>query len=275
MFNRVFILLGAIVLLVSLYIFLNFRKKERKEFGIVSKRIAVINNIFHVLILFFFIGYLIIFYSLRSNSVSSYFELMLSQILFWGSVFVIITILLIQIMFEHILKAKLNQIDNLTSLSNKIAGNCKIDDLLLSSKYPIYLSLFDIDNFKKLNDYYGHLIGDEVLVSIANSLKKYINSEEIACRFGGDEFVVAFCNRNEEEVLKILESIRVDIMNISAQYEKANMSVSIGLSYGLGHGAGGSTTYKELMQNADKALYHVKKNGKNSIHIYNEDSIQY
>ena len=275
MLNRVIILLGAVVLLACLYLFCNFRRKERKEFGIISKRIVLINNIFHILVLFFLIGYIFIFYTIRNNNISSYFELMLSQILFWGAVFVAVTIVMLRIMLEYILKAKLNQIDHLTTLSNKIAGNCKIDDLLISSRFPVFLSIFDVDNFKRLNDIYGHLIGDEVLVEIAKSIKKYIRENEIACRFGGDEFVVAFSNRNEDEVLKILENIKKDVIAISEKYNQAKMSVSMGLSYGVGPGAGGSTTYEDLMKNADKALYHVKKNGKNAIHVFMEDSLHY
>ncbi|MGD1821510.1 MAG: GGDEF domain-containing protein [Pleomorphochaeta sp.] len=275
MINSVFILIGAIVLLACVYLFATFRKEERCEFGIISKRITLINNVFHFLIFFFLIGYISVLFSLNSKEALPSFDLILSQILFWGSVFVAVTIIMLKIMLEYIVKAKLNQIDHLTGLNNKISGSCKIDDILLECKYPVYLSVLDLDNFKALNDIYGHLIGDEVLVDVAKFIKKYINSEEVASRFGGDEFVIAFCNRSEDEVITILENIKKDIKNISEKYKEANFSVSVGLSFGVGKGAGGSTTYKDLMMNADKALYHVKKNGKGAIHVFSEDVIHY
>ncbi len=275
MINCVFILIGAIILLACVYLFYSFRREESVEFGIISKKITIINNIFHILIIFFFIGYLIIFLSLRGQDCITTFEIILAQILFWGAIFVAVTIIMLKIMLEYIVKAKLNQIDHLTALNNKMSGNCKIDDLLSKSKKPIHLAVFDLDNFKKLNDVYGHLIGDEILVKVANSIKNNINEEDIACRFGGDEFVVAFYNKKEENVVGILEKIKEEIVEISMKYKEANMSISAGLSYGIGKGAGGSTTYKDLMLNADKALYHVKKNGKNAIHVYSEDVIHY
>lgn len=275
MFYCVFILFGAAILLACLYLFGAFRKEERLEFGIISKKINIINNTFHILIAFFFIGYCLICLLLNQKDISTSFGLILSQILFWGSVFVLVTIILLKIMLEYIVKAKLNQVDHLTSLNNKMAGNCKIDELLLQSKYPLYLSVFDLDNFKKLNDIYGHLEGDEVLVKVAKVIKHYIRTDEIACRFGGDEFVVAFSQRNEEEVISILEKIKNDVIEIALEYKEAKISISVGLSFGVGKGAGGSTTYKELMLNADKALYHVKKNGKNAIHVYSEDVIHH
>ncbi|MGD1817387.1 MAG: GGDEF domain-containing protein [Pleomorphochaeta sp.] len=273
MISKIFIFLGALVLLVCVYLFCRFRRNERLEFGIVSKKISLINNIFHLLIVFFFVGYTIVLLSVDKYGASASFVAILSQILFWGAIFVAVTIMMLRIMLEYIVKAKLNQIDHLTSLNTKIAGNCKIDDFLANSKHAIYLAILDLDNFKKLNDIYGHLIGDEVLVNVAKVIKENIRTDEIACRFGGDEFVIGMFNRSEEDVIASLEKMKKGVLALATQYDQANMSVSIGLSYGVGKGAGGSNTYKEMMQNADKALYHVKKNGKNAVHVYSENGM--
>jgi diguanylate cyclase (GGDEF)-like protein len=255
-----------------MYLFAEFRKEERVEFGIVSKKINIINTIFHLLIVFFFIGYcsiLALLYTFESNYS---FVLLISQVLFWGAVFVLITIFMLKIMLENVIKTKLNQIDHLTLLNTKMAGNCKIDELLLYSKSPVYLAILDLDNFKKLNDIYGHIIGDEVLIEVAKIIKDNIKDGDVACRFGGDEFVIGFINRDESSVVKLLEVIKDDIYYYANQFSQANMSVSIGLTYGVGNGAGGKNTYKQMMLNADKALYHVKKNGKNSVHVYSKET---
>ncbi|MGD6731114.1 MAG: GGDEF domain-containing protein [Pleomorphochaeta sp.] len=272
MLCELFIIAGIIILLVCIYLFAEFRKEEREEFGIVSKKINVINNAFHILIAFFVIGYLSILSLLYSFESNYSFVLLISQILFWGAVFVLLTIFMLKIMLENVIKTKLNQIDHLTLLNTKMAGNCKIDELLLYSKSPVYLAILDLDNFKKLNDIYGHIIGDEVLIEVAKIIKHHINEDDIACRFGGDEFVIGFINSDEKSVVRALELIKDDIYYYASQFTQANMSVSVGLTFGVGIGAGGKNTYKQMMLNADKALYHVKKNGKNSIHVYSKET---
>ena len=273
MLSELFIIAGILLLVGCIYLFGVFRKEEKNEFGIISKKISIINNIFHILIFAFLVGYCSILYFVSHVQHSDPFTIILSQILFWGAVFVVVTIVMLKIMLVYMIKTKLNQVDQLTLLNTKIAGNCKIDELLLKAQSPIYLAILDLDNFKDLNDIYGHIIGDEVLVKVAKIIKSYIREDEIACRFGGDEFVIGFQNREENEVIDILEKLKTTIFELANQYPKAQMSVSIGLTCGVGQGAGGKNTYKEMMLNADKALYHVKKNGKDAIHVYSENTL--
>lgn len=271
MISEIFIILGALVLFLCLFLFIAFRKAIKMEFGVLSKSIKLINNIFHILVFFFFIGYCIILFYVHGFNTDNTYIFILSQILFWGSIFVAITIVLLRIMLQNIVQAKLNQIDNLTSLYTKIAGNCKIEELLSISKYPIHLAILDLDNFKKINDIYGHLKGDELLVEVSKAIKEKISADEIACRFGGDEFVICLINRKEHNAFYLLNEIKDSINTISNNYREAKLAASIGFTYGIGTGAGGKNTYSEMMQNADKALYHVKKNGKNAVHLYSEE----
>lgn len=271
MLSELFIIAGILLLIGCLYLFGLFRKEEKTEFGVISKKISVINNIFHILIFSFLIGYCAIFYFVSKVQHPDSFIIILSQILFWGAVFVVVTIVMLKIMLVYIIKTKLNQVDQLTLLNTKMAGNCKIDELLTKAQTPIYLAILDLDNFKELNDIYGHIIGDEVLVKVAKIIKSYIREDEVACRFGGDEFVIGFQNREKNEVVDILEKIKTKVFDFAKQYPKAKMSVSAGLTCGVGQGAGGKNTYKEMMLNADKALYHVKKNGKDDIHMYSDN----
>lgn len=270
MVNEILIILGAGILFFALFQFLSFRKKEKSEFGILSKKITIINNIFHLLILFFFIGYCLIISQIFTSNHSSKLITILSQVLFWGSVFVAITIVLLKIMLENIVQTKLNQIDSLTTLYNKMSGNCKICEILQTEKDSIFLAILDLDNFKKVNDMYGHLKGDEILIQIANAIKANIDEKDIACRFGGDEFVMCILNKNEKQATALFNKIKDSVYEIANNYKEAHLSVSIGIAHGVGEGAGGSSTCKSLMQNADKALYHVKKNGKNGVHVYSE-----
>jgi len=270
MINEILIVLGACVLFYSLFLFLSFRKKEKIEFGILSKKITFINNIFHLLILFFFIGYCLIISLVYQSAQSGKLIIILSQVLFWGAIFVIITIVLLMIMLETIVATKLNQIDPLTKLYNKMSGDAKVREILMYQQNPIFLAILDLDNFKKINDIYGHLVGDEILVETAKIVKANLKDKDIGCRFGGDEFILVLVDKKEEEARAILHSIKDRMAAVSNKYPESHMSVSIGASYGIGQGAGGSVTAKGLMQNADKALYHVKKNGKNGVHFYSE-----
>lgn len=137
--------------------------------------------------------------------------------------------------------------------------------------------LLDMDNFKRVNDNYGHLMGDEVLVAFARTLKEYAGSENRVCRLGGDEFVV-FLNSNytEQEIRDIarnlIVTIEYEINRVLNFDEESRISVSIGIALKPVDGK----TFLTLYNNADKALYFVKKNGKRGYHFYGEanDSVQ-
>lgn len=137
--------------------------------------------------------------------------------------------------------------------------------------------LLDMDNFKGVNDTFGHAIGDQVLIQISEALKCELNTDNILCRIGGDEFII-FLNEDvdaakvrvlADRILDCVEDTIKDILN-----DKLNVSISIGIA---GFPEDGED-FKTLYSNADKALYHVKQNGKRGFHFYrdkNTYSIKY
>ncbi|WP_131034592.1 diguanylate cyclase, partial [Clostridioides difficile] len=129
-----------------------------------------------------------------------------------------------------------------------------------------------IDNFKNVNDKYGHVFGDFVISEFALELKSQFREDDIVGRIGGDEFVVLIkdFNNNNYVLIDKLERFCSKI-NQKKFVEQAEFSIacSIGVAMYPEHGY----VYSELYEKADQALYYAKSHGKNSYHIFSEDSI--
>ena len=126
------------------------------------------------------------------------------------------------------------------------------------------LFLIDLDNFKKINDIFGHRTGDKVLFEAVNTLKTSLRSSDLLGRLGGDEFVLLIKNApNIETIHKIAQKLNKSIIKT---YTKSNKSITISCSIGISiiHK---NMTFKKIYTNADKALYNVKSNGRNSYFI--------
>lgn len=153
--------------------------------------------------------------------------------------------------------------DGLTDLYNAVTTRKKIDkilcDLHLSDENYVFI-LFDLDNFKQVNDTFGHAFGDSVLVDVANILTKHLRSSDIIGRLGGDEFVILLSNMRSEVVIdKIISQLNDFLIKT---YTKGDLSVEISASIGFAIAPRDGLTYNELFQKADIALYRVKKEGK-------------
>lgn len=131
----------------------------------------------------------------------------------------------------------------------------------------------DIDFFKKVNDTYGHLIGDEVLQHVANIISNSVRSIDIVTRYGGEEFVILSPNTTLESSVKIAERVRQHVEDnpYYADNLEINVTVSIGIA-GYGHSKNISTFY-ELLDSADQALYIAKESGRNQLRIYDNIGI--
>lgn len=129
------------------------------------------------------------------------------------------------------------------------------------------LFVIDIDDFKNINDAYGHLFGDAVIFRVAETIKRIVGASGTVARFGGDEFVVLLENCDDESMNYILKNIS-DEIGILFTDEKTDLHIttSIGVSNYPNDGA----TYEELFKKADKALYIAKDNGKNNCVVYDE-----
>lgn len=146
---------------------------------------------------------------------------------------------------------------NRRTIETKI--NKKLSRLTLDKSYSFMI--MDIDNFKSINDSYGHQTGDRVIVKIAEIMKKNYPSHALLGRMGGDEFVLFTTDGfSEEKVFTLLS----DINKISTDFGKVPISVSIGVSTAPMDG----TTFTRLYSRSDQALYHAKNNGKNTYHMY-------
>lgn len=157
--------------------------------------------------------------------------------------------------------------DALTGIPNRRAFDERMEQLLEEAKQqqtPLSLILIDVDAFKSYNDTYGHLKGDECLKEIARVLKRQARHGQVA-RYGGEEFTVLL-SRGVEETRHIAERIRQDILDLNILHESykplCRVSVSLGLTSLV---PGAETTEKEVIDQADQALYRAKENGRNQI----------
>lgn len=160
-------------------------------------------------------------------------------------------------------------IDALTGAYNRKGIITHIEELLRQNPEAISACVsLDIDNFKEVNDTFGHLYGDAVLSETAKKIQKLCRSDTLIGRLGGDEFVAFFPRLQSEEVLmhaaERLQSALVNTYTSGSHIVKT--SVSMGISFYPRHG----TTFTELYDKADIAMYHCKRNGKNGWTVYQD-----
>lgn len=130
---------------------------------------------------------------------------------------------------------------------------------IIKAKKSIYLAMIDLDDYKKINDAFGHVIGDKVLVEFVQLCKYFLSKEDFIARFGGEEFIIILNDKSKEEAIKIIENIRQTLENKKWDIPELKVTVSIGLAY---------NNYEEvdmLIKKADDLLYIAKKMGKNRI----------
>lgn len=161
---------------------------------------------------------------------------------------------------------KLSITDQLTQLYNrhKLESSFSIE-IGRAKRYghPLSMILLDIDYFKSVNDNYGHDIGDETLISVANILKNNIRATDIVGRWGGEEFIIIVTETNIEDTQLLSEKIRSAIETYHFN-EIGHKTASFGVS-SLDSG----DTKESLIQKADQALYKAKRNGRNRIEVAN------
>ncbi|MCB2184455.1 MAG: diguanylate cyclase [Desulfobulbaceae bacterium] len=144
-------------------------------------------------------------------------------------------------------------------------------------EYHVYkkgycVMMLDLDYFKEVNDNYGHPVGDQVLVTIAELIRTSIRHGDIACRYGGEEFVVLFMGDNVREAVRVAERIRKTVeqytFRINDYIEPFNKTVSIGLAF-CPHDA---CSVNEIVVAADSALYMAKNTGRNRVVSFSDIS---
>ena len=163
--------------------------------------------------------------------------------------------------------------DSLTRIYNRHYFDDAIEKEFLRArryKHPLSIALIDIDNFKAINDTYGHPEGDKVLRQFANRVMETIRNTDILARYGGEEFSVIMPLTDIEEGIIVMERLRVIIAGSLFPITRRDIQLTacIGLSSLFDHHI---TSAKELIREADSALYLAKKTGKNRVCIYTSE----
>lgn len=163
------------------------------------------------------------------------------------------------------------QLDPLTRLYNKVAIGKEVDHFLSVKPNGTHvLFLIDIDNFKKVNDTFGHTVGDTVIFDIASQIQDHFRSTDIVGRVGGDEFVVFMKNTSIEDATGKAELLCKNISkSLYGDGEELTVTLSVGMSVYGKHGQ----DYASLFEKADDAMYQIKNNGKNFYTLADENAI--
>jgi diguanylate cyclase (GGDEF)-like protein/PAS domain S-box-containing protein len=157
--------------------------------------------------------------------------------------------------------------DPLTGVYNKEVTIKKIDKFISGNKNGMHILMFiDFDDFKSINDNYGHLLGDKVLIYVISRIKEIFSEGEIIGRIGGDEFVV-FAG-NITSIDEVMEKAEVLKCALDTTYIGEVKSIPISGSVGVSIYPEAGLHYEQLMDRADQALYRVKEQGKNNYSLY-------
>lgn len=167
-----------------------------------------------------------------------------------------------------VIKAKAN-IDYLTGVYNRSYLEEAVNEWLGQASInnePIQCLVLDIDNFKGINDEFGHLFGDEAIKHVSKVCSSLLKENELIGRYGGDEFVVILKGASQDEGLIKAQQINENIRNL--QINKGEKAVTIQVSIGMADNLGGKViSFENLFHSADMALYKAKKGGKNQLYV--------
>lgn len=176
--------------------------------------------------------------------------------------------------YEKTVKA--SRYDSLTGLFNRQSLDEALKrEISRARRYKKELSIifFDLDDFKYVNDTYGHHVGDDVLKQIADIIVEEKRMEDIAARYGGEEIVIILPETEKNSAYVLADRIRSRIENMGLSYE--GQPILLTVSGGLASFPSNAKDEKTLLQCADKALYLAKGAGKNHISFYSKDKRNY
>ncbi len=158
--------------------------------------------------------------------------------------------------------------DQLTGLHNRRYMARHLDSLISNaqkSNKPLAFLIMDIDHFKSVNDTHGHDIGDEVLREFANRISANIRGIDLACRYGGEEFVLVMPDTDVDFAYTIAERLRKSVETTPIEISRAPGALSVTISIGIAASAGGDDNAEKLLHRADQALYRAKREGRNRV----------
>lgn len=174
---------------------------------------------------------------------------------------------------ENMILFEIITLDRMTKLHNHFYFQTRLNDEVEKAKkqnYPLSLLLMDLDHFKKVNDTYGHQVGDHVIKSFANYIRSKVREGDIVARYGGEEFAAILPETTRHEAEEIA-------MRIKRGFTRKNLAIDdieklkVTASFGIAEFKKGLTqTDYELVHFADQALYYSKKNGRNRVTVYED-----
>ncbi len=165
-----------------------------------------------------------------------------------------------------------SNLDSLTKIFNRRALDGYLQKLCAKKElqHKLHILLLDIDDFKHINDKYGHIAGDKVLIFVARLLRKTLRDGDKVFRYGGEEFLIVLNRINKETCQKIAKRILTLVSSNQLFYQGKSLKVTMSL---------GATMYypgdtpETIIGRADKALYKSKKNGKNQMHMEGKNGV--
>jgi diguanylate cyclase (GGDEF)-like protein len=159
---------------------------------------------------------------------------------------------------------ELAYVDGLTGIHNRRFFEMRIgEELERASRFQGSLAMVmaDIDHFKRLNDEFGHLLGDEILRAVSGILKQQLRKMDMVCRYGGDEFVIVVPETTGSNAARVAEKLRRQIETHHFPGVPRPVTISCGVADYPAHGA----TRDEVVAAADSALYSAKQAGRNRV----------
>ena len=160
--------------------------------------------------------------------------------------------------------------DPLTGLYNRRYAQSHINLLLEDARSnggSVTAIMVDIDHFKSINDAHGHFVGDQLIYSVAHTLKSAIRASDLVARFGGEEFVVILPNISPKDANTLAQRLRRKVSEITTDATPIAITISIGISrFDTAElFESGLENYDQLLKEADQALYHAKRAGRNCV----------
>ncbi len=156
---------------------------------------------------------------------------------------------------------EISQRDSMTGLYNHKMFYDKLNEQLqlCSEEYHLSLVIIDIDNFKRINDTFGHAVGDNVILKIVSVIEKNVDDKDVAARYGGEEFGLILAGKTEMEAYNVSERIRREVEAAQVEGVTGRITISLGMLEVKPGDKNGILLFKEV----DSALYEAKRTGKN------------
>jgi len=195
-----------------------------------------------------------------------YFEIKVAMITLYEEV--LYSVIMHDITSEEEYRQKLeylSETDTLTGLSNRLVFNRALTcEVQRAHRYHLDLSMliFDVDFFKKINDTYGHEVGDQVLITLGEEVTQLLRETDVFCRIGGEEFTVIMPETNIQQAETTAERLRKAIETLPENTLPTHLTVSFGVAYMTRW-----DDHKTIFKRADKALYRAKENGRNRVEV--------